>query len=175
MSTVAEQAGDELEEAAQALRILEAELAGIPARLAEAARAADGERLLVLRRRRDELGAEVFAARVRLLRLEIGIAERNRSELRRQVRAQEDDLAAAAQAAREAFDFAQKKVEEHGAIALRMRLTENAAEVERQRSNELRQQLAALIRDAGGEGGEEAVSYGERTGRPITRLKDRVA
>jgi hypothetical protein len=50
-----------------------------------------------------------------------------------------------------------------------MRRLENVAEIERQRANELRQELAALVREAGGEQVEQVINFGERTGRPLTR------
>jgi hypothetical protein len=166
--TTAVSEATELEAAARELSALEAERRALPGQLAAAAREADGARLLALRQRRGELEGEIFAARSRLLRLEIEAAEQRRLALRRSLKEQEEELLAAAQVAREAWDFAKKKVEEHGQIALRMRLISNDIEIARVKASELRQQLAALIREASGEGGEQVVSYGERTGRPLT-------
>lgn len=170
MSTMIEGTLDEqLDRAARTLRALETESNSLPAQLEAAARAADGAQLLALRQRRGELEAEIFAAKSRLLRLEIEAAERRRVELKKAWKLEEEELLTAAQAAREAYDFAKKKVEEHGQVVLRMRLLENDSEIQRQRANELRQQLAALIREAGGEKVPQVVNYGERTGRPMTR------
>jgi hypothetical protein len=159
----------ELAESEAQLRLLESEQRALPSRLSEAAREADGARLLALRRRRGELEGELFAARSRLLQLEIEAAERRRLELKKAWKLEEEELLVAAQAAREAYDEARRKVEAHGQVALRMRLLENDAEIQRQRANELRQELAALVREASGEGGEQVINFGERTGRPLTR------
>jgi hypothetical protein len=158
----------ELEAAQRALRALEVEQAGLPAKLTDAAREADGSRLLALRRRREEVAAEVFSAKARVLRLQIEVAERRRVELKKALKLEEEELLAAAQVAREAYDFAKKKVEEHSAVVLRMRFLENDSEIERVKANELRQELAALVREASGEGGEQVINFGARTGRPLT-------
>lgn len=167
-----EQQRSELAEAEAQLRHLERELAALPSRLSEAAREADGARLLALRQRRGEIVGEIFAAKSRLLRLEIEAAERRRFELRRAVSVQEDALLEAARDARAAADLAQAAVAAHGRVAFEMRRLQNAAEIERQRAVELRAELAALVREAGGAKGEEAVSYGLRSGRLIVRGGD---
>ena len=173
MSTAVEvEQRSELAEAESQLRLLERELAALPSRLSEAAREADGARLLILRRRREEVEAELFSARARLLRLQIEAAEQRRFALKRALKAEEEELIAAAQVAREAYDFAKKKVEEHGQVALRMRLLENDSEIQRQRAAELRGQLAALVREAGGEQVDGGVNYGLRSGRVIVRGGD---
>jgi hypothetical protein len=168
MSTVVDEA-TELEVASRAVRGLESEQRALPGQLAAAAREANGARLLALRRRRGELEGELFAARSRLLQLEIEAAERRRVELKKAWKLEEEELLVAAQAARKAYDEARRKVEAHGQVALRMRLLENDAEIQRQRANELRAELAALVREASGEGGELVINFGERTGRPLTR------
>lgn len=168
MSTVVDEA-TELEAAAREVNALEAEQRALPSRLSEAAREADASLMLALRQRRGDIEGELFAAKSRLLRLEIEAAEQRRFQLKRVLKSEEEELLTAAQAAREAYDFAKKKVAEHGAIVLRMRLLENDAEIQRQRANELRQELAALVREASGEGGERIINFGERTGRPLTR------
>ncbi|MET0621461.1 MAG: hypothetical protein ABW250_00635 [Pyrinomonadaceae bacterium] len=167
-----EQQRSELAEAEAQLRHLERELAALPSRLSEAARAADGARLLALRQRRGEIEGEIFAARSRLLRLQIEAAEQRRLGLKRVLKEQEDELLVAAQAARVAYDEARRRVEAHGAVVMRMRFIENDAEIERVKANELRQELAALVREASGEGGEQVATYGARTGRVLTRGGD---
>jgi hypothetical protein len=169
MSTAVEvEQQSELAEAEGRLRLLESEQRALPSQLSEAAREADGARLLILRRRREEVEAELFSARARLLRLQIEAAERRRLALKQSLKVEESELIAAAQVARKAYDEARLKVEEHGRIALRMRLISNDVEIERVKANELRQQLADLVREAGGEQVPQVVSYGERTGRPLT-------
>jgi len=173
MSTAVEvEQRSELAEAESQLRLLEAEQRALPSRLSEAAREADGARLLTLRRRREEVEAEIFSAKAKVLRLQIEDAERRRFSLKQALKVEEDELIAAAQAAREAYDFAKQKVVEHGAVVVRLRLLENDAEIQRQRANELRQELASLIREASGEQTKEAVNFGFRSGRVLTRGGD---
>lgn len=166
MSTVVDEVPG-LEAAAREVNALEAEQRALPSRLSEAAREADGERLLALRRRREEVEAELFTARARYLQLRIEDAERRRFEYKRAVSIQEGALLEAARDARAAADLAQAAVAAHGRVAFEMRRLENVAEIERQRANELRQELAALVREAGGEKVEQVINFGERTGRPL--------
>jgi chromosome segregation ATPase len=163
----------ELEEAAQDLRALKAELSDLPNQLSAAARAADGAQLLTLRRRRDEIDALLFTARARSLRLEIQVAEQRRAELRRELAAKEEQLRAAAAEVRAAADELKRKTAAHTQISFEVLRVENSAEIQRQQANELRQQLAALIREASGEAaGAEVAQIGLRTGRAVTRGGD---
>jgi chromosome segregation ATPase len=158
----------ELQEAERGFRALQSELDSLPSQLEAAAREANGARLLLLRRRRDELEAALFSARARVLKLRIEAAEARRAELRREREEAEQRLITAAEAARRAADEAQARLAEHSAVMFEVQRLENSIELSRHEIGELRSELAREVKRAGGGEVREGADYGISTGRRLT-------
>ncbi len=144
-----------LEEAEKDLRRLEGERDSIPARLAAAAGAADATELQVLRRRGVEIESELFAARVRALRLRLKEEEVRHAEREAELRERDAELVRVTASAQAAQDRANELLIERGRLMIAAMGLEASLENGRETIAELRAEIDHLVAHASGQGSSE--------------------